>query len=105
MTGSDIKDKYHAERERLNSPRKEITMRLNYYRFPEETPIEVLREHGCDFDDMAIGGCSVTFAKKMLREHGGEAWTEHLERDGGCFEVTEIKLTGNNSRFKYNHHL
>lgn len=29
----------------------------------------------------------------------------YVEREGGCFEVTEIKLTGNNSRFKYNHHL
>lgn len=29
----------------------------------------------------------------------------HSERDGSCFEVTDITLTGNNSKFKYNHHL
>lgn len=78
-------------------------MRLNYYMFPKETPEQVLIENGAD--DYVIGGCSVTTAKKLLKKYGGSAWTEHLERDGGCFEVTEIKLTGNNSRFKYNHHL
>ena len=41
----------------------------------------------------------------LLKQYGGSAWTEHCERDGGCFEVTEIKLKGNNSRFRYNHHL
>ena len=80
-------------------------MRLNYYRFPDDTSLEVLREHDCTQDDNVIGGCSVTFAKQMLKKHGGSAWTEHIERDGSCFEVTEIKLNGNNSRFKYNHHL
>jgi hypothetical protein len=52
-----------------------------------------------------ICGCSVTTAKKLLREFGGRAWTEHCDRSGGCFEVTPIKLGKNNSRFKYNHHL
>lgn len=103
-------------------------MRLNYYQFPEGTPENILLENRCgvilktgneiypssipddkrhlvDFIDRTIGGCSVTYAKKMLKQYGGTAWTEHLERDGGCFEVTEIKLTGNNSRFTYNHHL
>lgn len=50
-------------------------------------------------------GISITYAKKLLREKGGYAWTEHCERDGSCFETSEIKLKGNNSRFKYNHHL
>lgn len=80
-------------------------MRLNYYRFPDDTSPEILKEHDCTPDDKVIGGCSVTFAKQMLSEHGGSAWTEHIDRDGGCFEVTEIKAKGNNSRFKYNHHL
>jgi hypothetical protein len=41
----------------------------------------------------------------MMKQYGGAGWTEHIDRDGGCFEVTEIKLQGNNSRFKYNCHL
>lgn len=80
-------------------------MRLNYYEFPEETAQEVLKEHGCEPDDRVLGGVTVTTAKKLLKQYGGTAWTEHCERDGGCFEVTPIELTGNNSRFKYNHHL
>ena len=80
-------------------------MRLNYYEFPEETAPEVLKENGCEPDERVLGGVSVTTAKKLLRQYGGTAWTEHGERDGGCFEVTPITLTGNNSRFKYNHHL
>lgn len=32
-------------------------------------------------------------------------WRDYYERDGTLFEVTEIRLDGNNSRFKYNHHL
>lgn len=103
-------------------------MRLNYYRFPEETPEAILLEHGCeiilkdgsvvisdhipddkrplvDYIENCIGGLSVSRVKQMIRQYGGTGWTEHLERDGGCFEVTEIKLSGNNSRFKYNHHL
>lgn len=103
-------------------------MRLNYYEFPEGTSESTLLENGCEIvlkdgrtvyadsipDDRrplvdyichCIGGLSVTAVKKLLRQYGGAGWTEHLERDGGCFEVTEIKPTGNNSRFKYNHHL
>lgn len=79
-------------------------MRLTYYRFPEDTDLEVLKAHDCSPDDMTTS-CSVTFAKRMLKQYGGSAWTEHIDRDGSCFEVTEVKLTGNNSRFKYNHHL
>lgn len=80
-------------------------MRLNYYEFPENTSHSVLKEYGCDENDRCIGGISVTSAKKLLKEHGGIAWTDHCERDGGVFETMDIVLTGNNSKFKYNHHL
>ena len=80
-------------------------MRLHYYQFPDNVPKEDLELYGCDSPGDVISGVSVTFAKKMLRQYGGVAWTEHIERDGGCFEVTEITLKGNNSRFRYNHHL
>ena len=79
-------------------------MRLHYYQFPEGTPEEIIREH-CEPGYDMIMGCSITTAKKMLKQYGGCAWTNHCERDGGVFETTEITLKGNNSRFKYNHHL
>ena len=59
----------------------------------------------CTEADYIVRGLTVTAAKKLLREFGGSAWTEHYERDGGIFETTEIMLKGNNSKFKYNHHL
>lgn len=80
-------------------------MRINYYEFPEETPLEVLRENDCSENDLRVGGISVTAAKTLLKKYGGMAWTDHCERDGGVFETTEIELKGNNSQFKYNHHL
>ena len=52
-----------------------------------------------------LSGISVTRAKQLLKEFGGVAWAYHIDRDGGVFETSEIKLTGNNSRFKYNRHL
>lgn len=102
-------------------------MRLSYYRFPDDTPESVLLENGCgvvlksgeeiypdsipedkrpivDHIDHTVY-CKVSFAKQILKTYGGAAWTEHIERDGGCFEVIPISLGGNNSRFKYNHHL
>lgn len=103
-------------------------MRLHYYRFPENVDqIDRFRE-GCavilkngseiwpesipedkrpliDRIDDTLSGISITHAKKLLKEYGGSAWTEHIDRDGGVFEVSEITLEGNNSRFKYNHHL
>ena len=79
-------------------------MRLSYYEFPEGTSEDILLEHGCDEIDRTVC-CSVSWAKKMLKQFGGIAYTHHIDRDGGLFEVTEIKLTGNNSRFLYNHHL
>lgn len=103
-------------------------MRLNYYRFPENSDPMVRFREGCPVilksgseiypetipDDKwplidrigdTLGSISVTRAKQLLRKYGGSAWTNHCERDGGCFETTEIKLTGNNSRFRYNRHL
>jgi len=59
----------------------------------------------CEEAEDTIGGITVTAAKQLLRKFGGSAWTDHCERDGGVFETSEIKLTGNNSRFKYNRHL
>lgn len=126
-------------------------MRINYYRFPENTPVDVLAQHGCtlwfgpgveitfrdgtkytttekiDFtphegnnygaDEIekyrdlflyaedTIGGLTVTTVKNLMKEYGGCGWTCHCDRSGGCFEVTDIKLSGNNSKFKYNVHL
>lgn len=109
--------------------RKDDVVRLNYYLFPEDTPVSAMVAEGCEgiredgrkihwwqaeaisdwsgikVEDRSLGGITVSAAKKLLKQYGGSAWTEHCERDGGCFEVTEIKLQGNNSRFKYNHHL
>lgn len=79
-------------------------MRLHYYQFPEGAPKEAVEEY-CEEGENTVMGCSITTAKKLLKQYGGSAWTEHLERDGGLFEVTEITIKGNNSRFKYNHHL
>lgn len=97
-------------------------MRLNYYRFPKDTPEHILIDNGCKetryilneqtgkFDEQTtitdtIEAISVSAAKSLLKQYGGSAWTEHCERDGSLFEVTEITLKGNNSRFKYNRHL
>ena len=103
-------------------------MRRNFYRFPEDSDKMDRFKEGCAVilksgseiypesipEDRweqikcigdVVDGVSVTRAKELLRKYGGSAWTEHYERDGTLFEVTEIHLTGNNSRFKYNHHL
>jgi len=66
--------------------------------------------YDCPFATVAdaedtVGGITITRAKALLRQFGGAAWTHHCERDGGVFESTEIRLTGNNSRHKYNRHL
>ena len=52
-----------------------------------------------------ISGITITRAAELLKKFGGAAWTNHIERDGGVFEVTDITLGGNNSRHKYNRHL
>ena len=102
-------------------------MRLSYYRFPDGTSENILLESGCGVvlksgstiypdsipedkrdqvdrvEDCFL--CSVSVAKQYLKKYGGSAWTEHYDRDGCLFEVTEIRLAGNNSKFKYNRHL
>lgn len=78
-------------------------MRLHYYRFDSTVPEAVQEEYGAA--DGIIDGVSISTAKKLLKQYGGNAWTQHIDRDGGCFEVTDITLKGNNSKFKYNHHL
>jgi len=103
-------------------------MRINYYEFPEGTPENVLLKNGCavilksgreiypdsipddkrplvDRIDRVLGGISITTAKNLMKQYGGIGWTDHCERDGSVFETSEITLKGNNSRFKYNHHL
>lgn len=102
-------------------------MRITYYYFPDSLPLEerisaYLAASGVKLDmsdkfdrcrhrtiskeardgRMAV---SITIAKKLLRSIGGEAETHHIERDGTVFEVTPVKLVGNNSRHKYNRHL
>lgn len=99
-------------------------MRISYYRLPQELTAReqyrILKAEGwCNrpeppkeltdeeiLECMGINHqCSISTAKAMMKKYGGCGWTEHYERDGGLFEVTPIKLTGNNSRFKYNRHL
>ncbi|GHU74933.1 hypothetical protein FACS1894188_04680 [Clostridia bacterium] len=55
--------------------------------------------------EFEVSGISITRAKELLRQFGGSAYTQHIDRGGGVFEVTPIKLKGNNSRVKYNRHL
>lgn len=103
-------------------------MRINHYRFPEDTPSEdklkegcaVVLKNGCrihadtipedkadlvDYIDDTLSGITVTQAKSLLRKYGGAAVTEHIDRDGCLFETTPILLKGNNSRHRYNRHL
>ncbi len=103
-------------------------MRIHYYKFPDEIdPMDRFKE-GCvvilkngneiypetipndkwpliERIDDTLYGVSITHAKQLLRKYGGAAWTDHCDRSGGVFETTEIQLKGNNSRFRYNHHL
>lgn len=82
-------------------------MRLHYYQPPQdlqapfsdiETELDI--EPGQD-----IGGLRLTTVKTLIKRYGGSGYTTHCERDGGVFEVTDITLKGNNSRFKYNRHI
>ena len=65
-------------------------MKITYYKKDKDSDNEVV---------------SVSVAKKLIKQQGGSAWTETYERDGGLCDVREIKLTGNNSNIKMNHHL
>lgn len=76
-------------------------MRLHYYCPPDNA--KELESLGCPQE--TEGGYSLTTVKQYLKQFGGHGYTCHIERDGGVFDTTEIKIKGNNSRFKYNHHL
>ena len=52
-----------------------------------------------------VYGISVKNVKSLIKSFGGYGWTEHCDRSGGVFEVTDIKLKGNNSNHHYNRHL
>ena len=102
-------------------------MQIIRYRFPKGISEDILLKNGCTvvfkdgeemypdlipdeyrgrvkyIDDTIT--CSITRAKELIREYGGVGWIEHVDRDGCVFETTEIKVNGNNSRNKYNHHL
>lgn len=103
-------------------------MRVTYYTFPEEvSPADCisayLKAKGWtpDMNDRADKvhyrnlkqkieeygeiECSVSFAKKLLRAIGGNAYTQHFDRSGCLFETTPIRLTGNNSQHHYSRHL
>ena len=103
-------------------------MRINYYRFPDDTPEHVMLEEGCevvlkngdtlyvstipddkresvDYINTTIGGLKVSSVKELIKKYGGCGWADHCERDSGVFKTTPITLKGNNSHFKYNHHL
>ena len=43
---------------------------------------------------------NVSTAKKLLKQKGGSAWTEHYDRDGSLQETTPIVL-GNNANTTY----
>lgn len=99
-------------------------MKITYYHFPE-MPIRErvlaykqivegkdITEISSDIPDDVLSrnfpqeiDCSISIAKKLLKKFGGNAYTQHFDRDGGLFETTSVELKGNNSRFKYNRHL
>ena len=83
-------------------------MRLNYYKFPEDFNSEDRFAEGCGIAlkiDDTLEGISITHAKELIKKYSGYAWTEHIDRNCSVFEISEITLSGNNSKFKYNHHL
>lgn len=101
-------------------------MRITYYCFPNSMSVREralaykqivegrhdIKEIPADVSDERLEknfpvefDTTVTMAKKLMKIYGGHAWTNHIDRDGGVFEVSEVKLKGNNSRFKYSHHI
>ena len=103
-------------------------MRVTYYTYPEEvSPADCISAYlkakgwAPDMNDLADRvhfrnlkskieeygeiECSVSFAKKLLRAIGGNAYTQHFDRSGCLFETTQIRLAGNNSRHHYSSHL
>lgn len=103
-------------------------MRLSFYRFPDNSKEEDRLAAGCEIflknggtvhaDTIPIehrdevdsvgfitGPWNINVIKSYMKKFGGSGYTEHYERDGSLFEVTEIELKGNNSKFKYSRHL
>lgn len=82
-------------------------MRMHYYCPPDDLDVPfsdietgVTIEAGQDID-----GLCVSTVKKLIKRYGGGGYTLHCDRSGSVFETSAIKLSGNNSRFKYNRHL
>lgn len=101
-------------------------MRITYYQFPNEMPIrdvalitkqviegkKHITEVPADVSNETLKrnfkyevDTTITMAKKLMKAYGGQAYTRHIDRDGGTFEITPIVLKGSNSRHKYNKHL
>lgn len=55
--------------------------------------------------ERCIGGLTITEVKQLMEQYGGYGYTEHIERTGSVFEVTDIVIGNNNSCNKYNKHL
>lgn len=83
-------------------------MRIAYYKIPENITEDMARyELRCTYDEYKSGWMeeSVKRIKELIKKYGGSGRIEHYDRSGGCFEVTPIKIKGNNSKHKYNRHL
>lgn len=103
-------------------------MRLSFYRFPDTTPEDLRVKEGCEIflkngnttyaeripeehrDEVSsigyiAGPWNISVIKKYMKIYGGSGYTEHYDRSGSLFGISEITLTGNNSQFKYNRHL
>jgi hypothetical protein len=96
----------HTPARRGKAGQKE-KMRLHFWKPDKDFDINEI-DDPCVYEIVKKEGqvnTGVREAKKLLKLYGGTAWTEHYERDGTMFEVTQIELTGNNSTHKYNHHL
>lgn len=88
-------------------------LKINFYRFPEEkTPREralickqvienkkiaeiptYISEEYLNRNFPRDVQCSLPMAKKLLKNFGGYAYTEHIDRDGGLVNKTPILLT------------
>ena len=98
-------DNNNNENGEESEERKDNYMRIHYYKFPEGTSKDVMKEYGLNNDEDTLSGISVSEVKRLIKTYGGVGYTMHCERDGTLFETTSITLKGNNSKFKYNRHL
>lgn len=57
-----------------------------------------------DADDI-LEGITLTAVKNLMKKYGGSGTICHYDRYGSLLETSPITLKGNNSQFKYNHHL